>query len=230
MKKIELAFEIVNTMSQTRQYEGLEPYEMHEVNDMVQKVAARYNKEQLEAMLDNELKHQKNAKDEYYKEVFVETEEGKSMMDDMEATFEAWENDMQELTKRTVNEVLGDAWGLAYFNERSFTIALRDTNPATAAYNGGYHFGHKVEFYYGYDFTFDGEQEFKFEVNIGTMGNFNACGEDTQRDFYIGIGKLLASEKLNALKDGFKQYSDNLRELKAKYRSARNAYAERMTA
>lgn len=230
MKKIELAFEVVNTMSLTRQYKGQEPYEMHEVNEMAQKVAARNSKEQLEKMLDEELDRQKSARKEYYKNAFDETEEGKSMKDEMEAAFEAWTNDIQEQVKSTINEVLGEAWGLVYFNARSFTIALRDTNPATAAYNGGFHFGHKVEFYYGYDFTFDDDKDYKFEVNIGTMGNFNACGEDSQRDFYIGIGKLLASEKLNTLKDELKQYDDNCRELKAKYNSARNAYAERMAA
>lgn len=230
MKKIELAFELVNTMSLTRQYEGQEPYEMHEVNDMAQKAAARNSKEQLETMLDEELDRQKKAREAYYRNVFDTTEEGKSMKDDIENAFEAWRNDIEEQVKSTIDEILGDTWGVRYFSETSFEIALRDTNPSTAAKNGGYHFGHKVEFYYGYDFNFDGNKEFKFEVNIGTMGNFNACGDDTQRDFYIGIGKLLASEKLNALKDELRQYEDNLIELRAKYRSARNEYAKRMIA
>lgn len=232
MKKIELAFEVVNTMSLTRQYRGQEPYEMHEVNDMAQKVAARNSKEQLEKMLDEELDRQKKAKTQYYKNVFKDTEEGKSMWDDMENAYEAWRNDIIEQIKSTINEVLGETWGLMDFCPTSFTIALRDTNPATAAKDGGFYFGHKVTFFYGYynGVNYDENSKFNFEANIGTMGSFIVCGNDTQQDFYIGIGKILASDKLNELKDELKQFTENIEELKKKFYSARNAYAERMTA
>lgn len=232
MKKIELAFELVNTMSLTRQYKGFKPYEMHDVNDMAQKVAARNSKDKIEALLDEELERQKKARKAYYKKVFDTTEEGKSMRNDMENAYEAWKNDIIEQINSTINEVLGESWGLQSFCPTSFTIALRDINPDTAAKDGGFYFGHKVEFYYGdYDgWTVDANREFTFKVNIGTMGSFIACRDDTQRDFYIGIGKLLSSGKLEELKDELKQFNENIHEAKKKFYNARNAYAEKMAA
>lgn len=224
MKKIEIAFELVNTMSLTRQYKGQQPYEMHEVNEIAQKAAARNSKEHLLDMLDTELNRQKVAREEYYEKAYMISDEGKALEEQCRNDYEAYRNDIIEEIMHTIHSLVGDNWQMVTFGDRGFTVGMK--NPDDAKH---YIFGTGIEFYCGYEFG--SADKYRFQMNLSTSGAFEILGEDTIKERYIAIGKLLAAtDKMNELRDELKQFTDNVKELQKKLRDARKAFVQRMIA
>lgn len=221
MKKIELAKELANVKSQTEFYFTKNLLRGDEVKDMAEKLVRKYNIEELQKELDFEIERQKRARYDFYIDEFDTTEKGLKMRADMKENIQAWQTNLSTEISDIVSRVLGGNWALISFGASSFTIGIQDKE------NKRPYFGMTIDFSYDYD-VFD-KKDFELKANVGTTGQFDAC-ESTRRDFYIGLGKLLASEELVAFKSKLQQYKDSIKKAWYDYDEASKKYAEQKTA
>lgn len=224
MKKIEIATELVsvltlnNMMSQGRVYTG------EEKAHMAKKIANNYNKEWLEQHLSEELDRKARLESAQERERriynFTNSEEGKEAEAELKGALNAWKNDIIDEIHTIVNDVLGSKWKAYNVTSTGFEVRMLDND-------GSFIFGYSFPVRFGYDYrdAKNGwEEYFKFQTNVGTMGEFEIDG-NARQEFYIGFGKFLSSEKVNnELKDELKQYTDNILGAREAYKAKKEAY------
>lgn len=225
MKKIEIATELVSVITLNNMMSHGRVYTDEEKAHMAVKAANANNKEKLEELLNAELdrKARLEAAQERERRTynFTNSEEGRQAEAEMKAAIKAWKNDIIDEIHTIVNEVLGSRWEAYNISSYGcFEVGMLDNN-------GNLIFGYSFPVSFGYD-TRDTEagweEYFKFQVNVGTMGEFEIDG-NARQEFYIGFGKFLASEKVNnELKNELKQYTDNVRGAREAYRAKKEAY------
>ena len=224
MKKIEIATELVNVMTLNNMMSNGRVYTDEEKAHMAEKAASSNNKEKLEQLLNEELdrkarleKAQERDRKIYN---FTNSEEGRKAEAEMKASLKALKNDIIDEIHTIVNDVLGSRWEAYNITSNGFDICLLNKD-------GYVRFGYSFPIRFGYDLraTEAGwEEYFKFQANVGTMGEFEIDG-NARQDFYIGFGKFLASEKVNnELKNELKQYTDNVKGAREAYRAKKEAY------
>lgn len=199
-------------------------YTDEEKAHMAVKAANANNKEKLEQLLSEELdrKARLEAAQERERRIynFINSEEGREAEAEMKAAIKAWKNDIIDEIHTIVNDVLGSKWEAYNITSMGFKVGLLDNN-------GNLIFGYSFPVRFGYDLrdVKNGwEEYFKFQVNVGTMGEFEIDG-NARQEFYIGFGKFLSSEKVNnELKNELKQYTDNVRDAREAYKAKKEAY------
>lgn len=224
MKKIEIATELVSVITLNNMMSHGRVYTDEEKAHMAVKAANANNKEKLEQLLNAELdrKARFEAAQERERRIynFANSEEGRKAEAKMKAAIKAWKNDIIDEIHTIVNDVLGSKWEAYNITSMGFKVGLLDNN-------GNLIFGYSFLVRFGYDLrdVKNGwEEYFKFQVNVGTMGEFEIDG-NARQEFYIGFGKFLSSEKVNnELKNELKQYTDNVRDAREAYKAKKEAY------
>lgn len=221
MKKIDLANEIATLENDIRNYRGQETLK----GDKFAFIAKTAQKSK--AFLENEVERltevRKNAEEDYYREAFGQSDEGKALHEKLEKDRDAWMADAYQQVLATVQELLGDDWTVAEWDGGRFKVGMKNTDPEAPWRVTK--FGHDFEVYYGggsYD------REFEFKANIGTLGSFDIAEGDSQLAYYIGIGKFLASPKVQTeLRDELKQLCGNIREIRNVWKRAKDEYVHK---
>lgn len=224
MKKIEIATELVNVMTLNGMMSNGRVYTDEEKAHIAEKAANANNKEKLEELLNAELdrKARIEATQERERRIynFTNSEEGRQAEAEMKASLKAWKNNIIDEIHTIVNEVLGSRWEAYSITSTGFEVGMLDND-------GNMVFGYSFPVRFGYDErdTKDGwEEYFKFQANVGSMGEFEIDGNERQ-EFYIGFGKFLASDKVNnELKNELKQYTDNVKGAREAYKAKKEAY------
>lgn len=227
MKKIEIATELVNMKNCNRQLLGEDAYSEDEMLELADKAARINNKEALEKYLEDEVSLHSRLTEKAERERktynFEHSEEGRKAKDNLCNTINTLrENIYNELLSIVTNE-LGDGWNVYKFGNSSCEIGLKDSE-------GKMLWGYSFSVYYDYDLIKENEKiktVFNFKVNIGSMGSFEVGAINNIQSFYIGVGKFLASEKVNTeLKSELKQFVDNIYEARKAYAAKERAYIE----
>lgn len=82
-----------------------------------------------------------------------------------------------------------------------------------------------VEFFFGYDVDiYTEKEEWYFNANVSTVGDFSISDGGLQVERYIGLGRLLGSKYAEEIEKEVRRWYDTLRALQAEYREARGAY------
>ena len=224
MKKIEIATELVSVITLNNMMSHGRVYTDEEKTRMAEKAANANNKEKLEELLNAELDRKARLETAQERERrtynFANSEEGRRAEAEMKASLKAWKNDIIDEIHTIVNDVLGNKWEAYNITSTGFEVGLLDNN-------GNPIFGYSFPVRFGYDSrdSKNGwEEYFKFQANVGTMGEFEIDG-NARQEFYIGFGKFLSSEKVNnELKDELKQYTDNILGAREAYKAKKEAY------
>lgn len=231
MKKIELAKEVAILENDIRNYRGETVMEGETLDSFIKKTADRNSKDMLETEINRLLVVRKNAKEEFYRKEFDNTEAGKNLKNKLHNDRKAWIENAYQKALATVEEVLGDDWTVGHWSSTSFEVGMKnhDVDPKSAYRNT--QFGHEFEIYYGLGLDYDYDNHkynriFEFKANVGTMGSFNINADDSQVAFYIGIGKFLASPKVQELKEELEQLHANLKGLEDTWNNAEDAYVK----
>lgn len=237
MKKIELAREIAQVESMIDFYATGNTKTDEAIEKEAQKLNRKYDLQGLDIELAAAQKQLATTKARATKEArikeFSDSEAGKSLREKLHNDRKAWMEDAYQQALNTVQEVLGDDWTIANWGSTNFQVGMKnhDTDPRSAWRTT--QFGHEFEVYYGYDYHFNWETKsydryFRFEANIGTMGSFNIAEGDSRLAYYIGIGKFLASPKVQVeLRAELEQLHKNLKELEDAWQNAEDEYVNK---
>lgn len=234
MKKIELAKEVAILENDIRNYRGQEVMEGETLDNFISKTS-RQSKEVLETEINRLINVRKNAKEDFYAKEFYNSEAGKNLHNKLSNYRKAWMEDAYQQALATVQEVLGDDWTIAHWGSTSFEVGMKNHDTDLKKAWRATQFGHEIEIYYGYNLAYDYENHsckriFKFEANIGTMGSFNISADDSQAAFYIGVGKFLASPKVQELKYELEQLHKNIKETEDTWNNAEKTYVSKKVA
>lgn len=206
MKNIELATLIAKLENEICYYEGVEIRQGKELDSFIQK-----KKYFSKASLENEVTRLQEVKKDAYKKFrlneYRNSDTYKAFESEKEKELACIREAKRARIELAVKQVLGDKWGINHFDGHSCEIGLKDPKEERVLL-----FGHAFTLYYGYKYC---RSEFRFEANIGTMGGFDIQNqEDTQLQYYIGIGRLLSSPLFaKRLRDDLLQLCNRSREI-----------------
>lgn len=232
MKKIELAREIAQVESMIDFYASGNTKTDDVIEKEAQRLNRKYDKEGLETELAAAEKQLAYTKARATKEArikeFSNSEAGKSLRNRLHDDRIAWMEDAFQQALTTVQEVLGDDWTIADWGSTGFRVGMKnhDTDPRMALRTT--QFGQEFDVNYGYEYDRHDKQVFEFKANVGTCGAFDIADGDSQLAFYVGVGKFLASPKVQVeLRDELKQCCDNIKEMQEAYQKAEDEYVNK---
>lgn len=226
---MEMAQQIARLTEDIRYYRRLDAWTEYERLDFIAKTA-RSTKEELESKIGQLTTARENAKKEYLRSQFFDSKEGQALHNNFKAARKAWMEDARQQALATVQEVLGDGWTVDAFSESHFIVGMKNTDETSFR---KVMFGHSFDIYYGYDLSYNREsreleKRFFFQANIGTCGSFDIKDGESQLQFHIGIGKFLASPKVQIeLRNELEQLHKNLEENREAWRRAEDEYVKK---
>ncbi len=157
-------------------------------------------------------------------EVKAQTEEA---IENLITEWQAYDITAAQTIEQTIQDALGQHWGVCRFNKGFVAIGVIDSEKSTPEQRK-YYFGQDIEIRYEEKRWNTGEEV--FETNCGSCGSFNMEGGATVGEramFYAGIGQLFSNQALVCtLKDLLRTSSQNIERLREELDGLRKQLAD----